>query len=175
MDEQWDSDGAAASPIVLPTLVDFYGRLLGYVVVLGALYLMATKCATALEDSEPKERPVLRQGLMVDEEEEEDDDDNDNVVEEIDTDEMLKGDGTRNRKARKAAPPASGPFPKELNPLTYKQPDGEKVSFRDLHNAMLNRYKTKYPNHGPDTPSTSAGTDDYDDEMKALLREHLGK
>ncbi|RHY31211.1 hypothetical protein DYB32_003674 [Aphanomyces invadans] len=76
---------------------------------------------------------------MVDEEEEEDDDDNDNVVEEIDTDEMLKGDGTRNRKARKAAPPASGPFPKELNPLTYKQPDGEKVSFRDLHNAMLNR------------------------------------
>ncbi|RHY61984.1 hypothetical protein DYB34_003374 [Aphanomyces astaci] len=148
MDDHDENVDGGAPPLILPTILEFYSRLLGYVVVLGILYLMATRCAAAVEDTAPK-RPVLRPGLMVDEDEgdngdeETDDEDEGHVVEEIDTDEMIKGDGTRNRKAKKAAALAaqSGPFPKELNPLTYKQPENEKVSFRDLHNAMLNRYK----------------------------------
>ncbi|KAF0753208.1 hypothetical protein AaE_005794 [Aphanomyces astaci] len=206
MDDHDENVDGGAPPLILPSILEFYSRLLGYVVVLGILYLMATRCAAAVEDTAPKERPVLRPGLMVDEDEgdngdeETDDEDEGHVVEEIDTDEMIKGDGTRNRKAKKAAAPAaqSGPFPKELNPLTYKQPENEKVSFRDLHNAMLNRYKVrtilvaihrpslahscrplyptqdKYPNHGPTVASPSAA-DEYDEDMKALLREHLGK
>ncbi|RQM22981.1 hypothetical protein B5M09_005763 [Aphanomyces astaci] len=148
MDDHDENVDGGAPPLILPSILEFYSRLLGYVVVLGILYLMATRCAAAVEDTAPK-RPVLRPGLMVDEDEgdngdeETDDEDEGHVVEEIDTDEMIKGDGTRNRKAKKAPAPAaqSGPFPKELNPLTYKQPENEKVSFRDLHNAMLNRYK----------------------------------
>ncbi|KAF0709366.1 Aste57867_5956 [Aphanomyces stellatus] len=166
-----------AAPSILPPIIEFYTRLFGYVALLAIAYFISTRGASALEEA-PKERPVLKKGLMVDEEEEEDEEDEEEeeTVEEIDTDEMIKSDGTRNRKAKKAAAPAAkaSPFPKGMDPLAYKQPDGEKVSFRDLHAAMLNRYKDKYPEHGP-AAARAPVDDDYDDEMKALLREHLGK
>ncbi|CAK4663854.1 hypothetical protein LEN26_000626 [Aphanomyces euteiches] len=167
-----DTFPSAATPDMFSSVLEFYGRLLLYVAVLSVAYFIATS-SMSQEEEEPKERPVLRQDLLDEEEDEGDDeesdgDDEDDDVEEVNTDDMTKSDGTRNRKKGK------DPFPKGMNPLTYKQPKDEKVSFRDLHNAMLKRYKEKYPNHGPGQAKTVVD-DDYDDEMKALLREHLGK
>ncbi|OQR85476.1 hypothetical protein ACHHYP_11775 [Achlya hypogyna] len=162
----------------LPPILEFYAQLAGYCVVLGLLYLFTTRCAERFEEKTPKERPVLSTQLM--EEVEMDDGDKDapkeEHIEEIDTDQMLKADGTVNVKAKPAPKKASpGPFPKELNPLTYQPKEDENVSFVDLHNAMLNRYKQKYPDHGPSMPQATgaAADDDYDDEMKELLAKHL--
>ncbi|KDO20962.1 hypothetical protein SPRG_14054 [Saprolegnia parasitica CBS 223.65] len=166
----------------LPPILEFYGHLLGYCAVLGLIYLFTVRCAERFEEKPPTERPVLSTDLMQEMSDAEDDSDEvepakDEPIEEIDTDNMLKADGSKNEKAhpapKKAAPkPTPGAFPKELNPLTYQPKEDENVSFVDLHNAMLNRYKQKYPEHGPNVAGPAVD-DDYDDEMKELMAKHL--
>ncbi|OQR95941.1 hypothetical protein THRCLA_07447 [Thraustotheca clavata] len=156
----------------LPSILEFYGNLLLYCIFLGLLYLFSVRCAERFEENPPKERPVLSTDLM---QEIEDEPLKEEKIMEIDTDDMLKGlkpDGTKNEKANPAPNKQTGPFPEELNPLTYQPEKDEKVSFVDLHNAMLNRYKQKYPDHGPNV-ANKATDDDYDEEMKELMAKHL--
>ncbi len=46
------------------------------------------------------------------------------------------------------------------------------ASWKSMYDAMLSRYRAKYPGHGP---RETTYHDEYDDEMKALFKEHLGK
>lgn len=57
----------------------------------------------------------------------------------------------------------------DLRKQEIEEPGKTNVSWNELHTSMLNKYKEKYPEHGPKIVGKE---EDYDDSFKELLQKH---
>ncbi|CEG40435.1 uncharacterized protein PHALS_10634 [Plasmopara halstedii] len=158
--------------------IDILAPVLKYYVALLALFLGARwfnrqvdNEALAQEQEKQQERPKLTPELTVVSSEEEDEEEMEELV--TSGDRLIPLDDKNKRKKKpnvtKELFDGLRKVEQELRDNKNKEHDNN-VSWNELHQSMLKRYKDKYPNHGLRVANPE--TDRYDEEFNELLRKN---